>query len=40
MLFGDGLVQSPGLFLCAEVDVDCLGVGICTVYGIAEVHKE
>ena len=40
MLFGDWSVQSPGLFLCAEVDVDCLGVGIRTVDGIAEVHEE
>ena len=40
MLFGDGLIQSLGLFFCAEVNVDCLGVGVCAVNGIAEVKDE
>ena len=39
MLFGDGSVQSLGLFFRAEVDVDCLGVGIGTVDGIMEVQE-
>ena len=40
MLFGNGLVRSLGLFVRAEVDVDCLGMGVGTVDGIAEVHEE
>ena len=28
------------MFLCAKVYVDCIGVGVVTVDGIAEVHEE
>ena len=40
MLFVDGSVRSLGLFFRAEVDVDCLGVGVSTVDGITEVQEE
>ena len=40
MLFGDGLVQSLGLFFGVEGDVDCLGVGISTVDRSTEVYEE
>jgi len=35
VLFVDGSVRSLGLFFRAEVDVDCLSMGISTVDGIS-----
>ena len=40
MFFRDGLIRSLGLFFCAEVDVNCLGVGVSTMDSIVEVHDE
>ena len=40
VIFGDYLVRSLGLLFYTKVDVDCLGVGVSTVDGITEVHKE
>ena len=40
MFFRDGMIRGLILFLGAEGDVDCLGVGISTVDYIAEVHEK
>jgi hypothetical protein len=39
VLFRGGSVRSLGMFLCAKVYIDCIGVGVITVDGIAEVRE-